>query len=255
MCCYMNPILFGIWHRTRRWECVGKLCGHGMVVAEQRCPGVETDGFISIRRLILEQQPTTTSRRAFLKAMAGAAGVLVLAACGGSPSPSGGNSAEAPTAEPAAAAGATAAPAPAAAPTAAPAAAAVSDRVLVNPQIDTTGIKKGGTIIRGDVTDVRTLNPLLVSDTASGEVTSLMFDGLVDIDPDSLDAVQNLAVKWDVSADNKTYTFTLKDGVKWHDGQPFTADDAKFSYDLYMNPDTGTPRAGTLKDRIATVEA
>jgi peptide/nickel transport system substrate-binding protein len=208
----------------------------------------------------LEQQPTTTSRRAFLKAMAGAAGVLVLAACGGSPSPSEGNSAQAPTAEPAAAAGATAAPAPAAAPTAAPAAtptaaAAVSDRVLVSPQIDTTGIKKGGTIIRGDVTDVRTLNPLLVSDTASGEVTSLMFDGLVDIDPDSLDPIPNLAVKWDVSADNKTYTFTLKDGVKWHDGQPFTANDAKFSYDLYMNPDTGTPRAGTLKDRIASVEA
>ncbi len=88
--------------------------------------------------------------------------------------------------------------------------------MLVNPQIDTSGIKKGGTLIRGDVTDVRTLNPLLVSDTASGEVTSLMFDGLVDIDPDSLDAIPNLAVKWDVSADNKTYTFTLKDGVKWH---------------------------------------
>jgi peptide/nickel transport system substrate-binding protein len=206
----------------------------------------------------LEQQPTTTSRRAFLKVMAGAAGALVLAACGGSPNP-GGNAAQAPTAESAApAGGATAAPAPAAstaAPAAAPTAAAAGGRVLVNPQIDTAGIKKGGTIIRGDVTDVRTLNPLLVSDTASGEVTSLMFDGLVDIDPDSLDAIPNLAVKWDVSADNKTYTFTLKEGVKWHDGQPFTADDAKFSYDLYMNSETGTPRAGTLKDRIASVEA
>jgi peptide/nickel transport system substrate-binding protein len=149
--------------------------------------------------------------------------------------------------------------APAAAPTAAPAAptaaAAADSRVLVNTQIDTAGIKKGGTLIRGDVTDVRTLNPLLVSDTASVEVTSLMFDGLVDIDPDSLDAIPNLATKWDVSADNKVYTFTLKDGVKWHDGQPFTAADAKFSYDLYMNSETGTPRAGTLKDRIATIEA
>src|SRR5262245_48471235 len=132
-------------------------------------PRVESDGFISNRRLTLEQQPTTTSRRAFLKAMAGAAGALVLAACGG-------GGAQAPTAGPAAApaGGATAAPAPAAAtaaPVAAPTAAAASGRVLVNPQIDTAGIKKGGTIIRGDVTDVRTLNPLLVSDTASAEVT------------------------------------------------------------------------------------
>jgi peptide/nickel transport system substrate-binding protein len=35
----------------------------------------------------------------------------------------------------------------------------------------------------------------------------------------------------------------------------FTAADAKFSYDLYMNSETGTPRAGTLKDRIAAIEA
>src|SRR5437762_637389 len=148
--------------RTRHWACVGKLYGRGIAVAGQM-PGVESDGFISNRRLTLEQQPTTTSRRAFLKAMAGAAGALVLAACGGSPN-GGGNGAQAPTAEPAAApaAGATAAPAPAAAtaaPVAAPTGAAASGRVLVNPQIDTAGIKKGGTLIRGDVTDVRTLNP------------------------------------------------------------------------------------------------
>jgi peptide/nickel transport system substrate-binding protein len=203
--------------------------------------------------------------------MAGAAGALVLAACGAGPDGGANGGGQATTtapaagSTPAAAAAPTAAPAaeataaPAAEPTAAaaaPTAAAAADsRVLVNTQISTTDIKKGGTFIRGDVTDVRTLNPLLVSDTASGEVTSLMFDSLVDIDPDSLDAIPNLATKWDVSADNKVYTFTLKDGVKWHDGQPFTAADAKFSYDLYMNPETGTPRAGTLKDRIATIEA
>jgi peptide/nickel transport system substrate-binding protein len=99
------------------------------------------------------------------------------------------------------------------------------------------------------------LNPLLVSDIPSSEVTGLMFDGLVDVDPDSLDAIPNLATAWTVSPDSKTYTFTLKDGVKWHDGQPFTAADVKFSYDLYMTPETGTPRAGTLKERIASVEA
>lgn len=181
----------------------------------------------------MNQDTHRTSRRRFLKLMAGASGMVVLAACGaGAPAAGGGQGATAPPAEP----------------TAAPAAG-------VNAQIDTANIVRGGTIIRGDVTDVRTLNPLLVSDTASGEVTSLMFDGLVDIDPDSLDPIPNLATAWTVSDDNKTYTFTLKEGVTWHDGAPFSAADVKFSYDLYMNPDTGTPRAGTLGERIASVEA
>jgi peptide/nickel transport system substrate-binding protein len=185
----------------------------------------------------LDQGAKRTSRRIFLKLSAAAASTLVLAACGANAPATGGG--QAPTAAPAE---------PTVAPTAAPAAG-------VNAQIDTANIVKGGTIIRGDVTDVRTLNPLLVSDTASGEVTTLMFDGLVDIDPDSLDPIPNLATAWTVSEDNKTYTFTIKEGVKWHDGAPFTAQDVKFSYDLYMNPDTGTPRAGTLSERIASIEA
>jgi peptide/nickel transport system substrate-binding protein len=176
--------------------------------------------------------------------MVGTAGALVLAACGasGGTNPTSGGTSPTSGGGPA--------------PTTAPAAPTVAPTVAgVAGQIDTAGIKKGGTIITGSVLDVRTLNPLLVSDTASGEVTSLMFDGLVTIDPDTLEAIPNLATKWDISADNKTYTFTLKDGVKWHDGEPFSAADAKFSYDLYMNSETGTPRAGTLKDRIASVEA
>ncbi|MCA1670042.1 MAG: ABC transporter substrate-binding protein, partial [Thermomicrobia bacterium] len=77
--------------------------------------------------------------------------------------------------------------------------------------------------------------------------------GLVYTDPDTLQPAPDLATKWEVGPDNKTYTFTLRQGVKWHDGQPFTADDVKFSYDSYMNPDTGTQRAGTLIPRIDSV--
>ena len=196
----------------------------------------------------MDLQNLPTSRRAFLKVLVSAGGTMVLAACGAGSSSGGANQAAATTAP-----GATTAPVaaePTVAPTAAPAAA-----TGVNAQIDTAAIKKGGTVITGSVLDVRTLNPLLVSDTASGEITSLVFDGLVDIDPDSLEALPNLATKWEVSDDNKIYTFTLKEGVMWHDGEPFTAEDAKFSYDLYMNSETGTPRAGTLKERIASIEA
>jgi len=124
----------------------------------------------------------------------------------------------------------------------------------VKSQIDPAKIKKGGTLIEGGTSDVRTFNPVLIGDTTSGLVDGLMYDNLVDVDPDTLQPVPNLATKWDISPDGKTYTFTLKPGVKWHDGQPFTADDVKFSYDGYMNGETGSQRAGVLNQRVAKVE-
>jgi len=214
------------------------------------------------------------SRRHFLSGAAVAAGTAILAACGGSNAatntPNAGSTV-APSAATTAPAAASTSAAPAAstttagsavakpvgttaagsAPAGSPAAAATTGKV--KSQIDTTGIKKGGSMIEAQFSDVRTFNPVLVGDTTSGLITGLIYDGLVYTDPDTLQPAPLLATKWEVGPDNKTYTFTLQQGVKWHDGQPFTADDVKFSYDAYMNPDTGTQRAGTLKERIASV--
>ncbi len=219
------------------------------------------------------ETPKRLSRRHFLTGAAVTAGTAILAACGGSSGATdtpkaagttgGATTAASTTAAPAsttAAGSAAAATKPAAASPAAasPAAAggtATTAKGAVLSQIDTAAAKKGGTIIEGSAADVRTLNPLLQSDTSSARINALMFDGLVDINPDTLLPSPNLATKWDVSPDGKVYTFTLKSGVKWHDGSPFSADDVKFSYDLYMNKDTGTARAGQLIERIASVEA
>ncbi len=81
-----------------------------------------------------------------------------------------------------------------------------------------------------------------------------MFDALFYTDPDTLESKPRLAKKWDITPDGKTYTFSLQDGVKWHDGQPFTADDVKFTYDLLMNAKSGTTRASGLMDHIASVD-
>jgi len=219
------------------------------------------------------------SRRRFLSGAAVAAGTAILAACGGSSTatpqaaattggattalsagttaPTAASTSAAPAATTSAAGSAAAKPAgttaAGSAPAGSPVAGAAATTGKVKSQIDTTGIKKGGTLIEGGAADVRTFNPVIVGDTTSGLITGLVYDLLVDVDPDTLQPIPNLATKWDVSPDNKTYTFTLKQGVKWHDGQPFTADDVKFSYDSYMNPDTGTQRAGTLNQDIASV--
>ncbi|GMA15145.1 ABC transporter substrate-binding protein (plasmid) [Deinococcus metallilatus] len=53
----------------------------------------------------------------------------------------------------------------------------------------------------------------------------------------------DLASSWTVADGGKKYTFVLRPDVKWHDGQPFTARDVKFTIDLAMNPDSGSPFA------------
>jgi len=82
-------------------------------------------------------------------------------------------------------------------------------------QIETTGIKKGGTLIEGGASDVRTFNPILVGDTTSGLITNLVYDSLLDVDPDTLEPIPNLATKWDVSPDGKTMYLPFRDESSW----------------------------------------
>ncbi|MCM8749546.1 peptide-binding protein [Thermomicrobiaceae bacterium CFH 74404] len=113
---------------------------------------------------------------------------------------------------------------------------------------------KGGTLIEGSFADAKTLNPILVSDTASGAVSDLIFNSVIRVDPQTTEPVGDLAEGWEISDDGLVYTFTLRDGVTFHDGEPFTADDVKFTYDLFMNEATGSPRTAEMTERIKTVE-
>ena len=96
-----------------------------------------------------------------------------------------------------------------------------------------------GTLVLGATNEVATLNPFLSADVA---VVPGLFEPLVATDPSSGAPVPHLAERWEQSADGLTYTFHLRPGVLWHDGQPFTADDAKFTYQAILDPKTATPR-------------
>ena len=74
-----------------------------------------------------------------------------------------------------------------------------------------------------------TLNPGLTTTTTVLDIQSKIFEGLVWIDNEGLPQPQ-LASEWTVSADELTYTFKLRSGVTWHDGEPFTADDVLWSF-------------------------
>ena len=69
----------------------------------------------------------------------------------------------------------------------------------------------------------------------------LVFSNLVyfdptKIDPDPKNLVGDLAEKWEISPDGKTYTFFIHPGIKWHDGKPFTADDVIYNLDKLSDP-------------------
>ena len=64
-----------------------------------------------------------------------------------------------------------------------------------------------------------------------------------------------LAESWDVSDDGLVYTFNLRDGVTFHNGEPFTAADYKYTIERAIDPETASPGAGGMFGPIASVEA
>ncbi len=86
------------------------------------------------------------------------------------------------------------------------------------------------------ISDPRTFNPILVTDSASGEVTGRIFDGLVNINPMTTLPESALAQSWDIGDGGRTITFHLLRSIKWPDGKPFTARDVVFSLATIYDP-------------------
>lgn len=62
------------------------------------------------------------------------------------------------------------------------------------------------------------------------------------------EVVPGLAKSWEFDESTYTYTFHLEEGVKWHDGEDFTADDVKFTIESIMDPDNGSENAPDYED-------
>jgi len=80
-----------------------------------------------------------------------------------------------------------------------------------------------------------TLNFVTLSDQVSDYVARLVGDGLVDRDAD-LRVVPRLAASWDVADGGRLLTFHLRRGVRFHDGEPFTSADVKYTYERVVDP-------------------
>ena len=84
--------------------------------------------------------------------------------------------------------------------------------------------------------DYTSINPIM---NEHCEIKDLLFDGLVKLDAEG-DLVPGLAESWSYDETSMTYTFKLRENVRWHDGEAFTAEDVKFTIEAIMDPENGS---------------
>ncbi|WP_368412749.1 ABC transporter substrate-binding protein [Dongia sp.] len=105
-------------------------------------------------------------------------------------------------------------------------------------------IKQGGSMIVTFKDDLPTLDPAIGYDWKNWSVIKSVFDGLLDYKPGTTEIVPDLAESFETSADGLTYTFKLRQGVKFHNGREMKAADVKYSLERMINPATTSPGAG-----------
>lgn len=122
-----------------------------------------------------------------------------------------------------------------------------------NTAANTPAAKTGGTLNVGISSDAPKLDPAVSSSLYDRQVFASIFDKLVDLDENGK-IVPMLAQEWKVSDDQKSYTFKLRQGVKFHDGTDFNAEAVKFNFD--RNMDKNSTRRGELAtvDKVTVVD-
>src|SRR5699024_7129453 len=111
----------------------------------------------------------------------------------------------------------------------------------------------GGVIVHTLVSDIQTVNPTLPTDKYSNWITSKIFDGLIGTSRvDGQPRPLGLADGWEIAEDGVTYTIKLHEGVRWHDGEAFTADDVIFTYDMALSEDSLTSKKSIIEENLAS---
>lgn len=116
---------------------------------------------------------------------------------------------------------------------------------IVAPASNALG-NPGGTLTIALRSEPKTLNPALASDQSSLDVIYCMNADLIHINRQSQRTEPGLAESWSVSPDGKTYTLHLRRGLRFSDGQPFTADDVVFSFRVYLDQKIDSPQRDLL---------
>ena len=104
----------------------------------------------------------------------------------------------------------------------------------------------GGQLVVALRSEPKTLNPILSVDATSREVIGALNADLIHINRETQRTEAAMATSWTVSPDGRRYTLKLRRGVKFSDGQSFTADDVLFSFQLYLDENLHSPQRDLL---------
>lgn len=106
----------------------------------------------------------------------------------------------------------------------------------------------GGRLILANFAEPKTFNPVTQNETSSGDIIDMLFIGLLLKNEQTQEMEPGLAHKWEVAEDGRTWTFHLRRGLAWSDGQPLTADDVVFTFnDVIYNTNIVNVRVDQLR--------
>ena len=113
----------------------------------------------------------------------------------------------------------------------------------------------GDWLVRAFGVGLKTITPLVSSDTYAAQVQGYVQETLITRDPDTLEWRGLIAHSWEIGEDGLSIAFRLRDGVTFSDGRPLTADDVAFTFAFIMNESIAAPRARAYLEKIESVEA
>jgi oligopeptide transport system substrate-binding protein len=128
---------------------------------------------------------------------------------------------------------------------------------VITPLPDGDGVTPPPPVGEGGTLSLYGVDPYTLDPAVSGEMTShiylmQLFSGLVRLG-DNLEPAPDIAERWEVDSGGRTYTFYLRQDVKFHDGRQLTAADFKYSWERACAPRTGSATAATYLGDIVGV--
>ena len=92
-------------------------------------------------------------------------------------------------------------------------------------------------LVVAQIAEPKSMDPATVTAVNDFRILMNLYDGLVRYRSGTLEVEPGLAESWTISDDGKVYTFSLRQGIKFHDGSPFNAEAVKFNFDRMLVKD------------------
>lgn len=120
--------------------------------------------------------------------------------------------------------------------------------VVSDEDVSTPRTRRGGEYRDVATSDAVSFHPYLTVDTGSSSYQGMVYTGgLLRLDENTLEYIPNMAERYTISEDGLTFTFHLREDMKWSDGQPITAQDFKWTYDQVTDPVNEFPYLSQLE--------